>query len=215
MALAASGNGRLLVQIGAHRHEGGHDPSPGLIQSGWSAILFEPMPTSAKALRDKYQSIPRVRVVEAAVCMNATQSDARLWSLNLTRNLGSNESDVRCLGAKLPTVIVSLSKRHLLKHQMGYSPTMCTRCSKHLSRPLPPTCLRHAIDANLQASRVACSNVARELPTGRRYPDVLVVDAEGADDIIVRQYFKSGLEPPRHLVYEQNHLTPKRRWAIA
>lgn len=215
MALQASNAGRLLVQIGAHRHEGGHDPSPGLIQAGWSAILFEPMPSSAKALRDKYHSSANVRVVEAAVCTNATQTFARLWSLNLTKNLGSNESDVRCMGARLPTVIVSLSKRHLLKHQMPYSPTMCARCSKHVGRKLPPTCIRHAVDANLQADRVPCSNVARQMPAGRRYPDVLVVDAEGSDDMIVRQYFESGLEPPRHLVYEQNHLTPKRRWAIA
>ena len=86
---------RLLVQIGAHRHEGGHDPSPSLIQSGWSAILFEPQPDAAAALRDKYRANPRVRVIEAAVCTNATQQSARLWSLNMTRNLGSNVSDVR------------------------------------------------------------------------------------------------------------------------
>jgi hypothetical protein len=214
MQLAPSAS-RLLVQVGAHRHEGGHDPAPKLIKAGWSAILFEPQPASAQALREKYQGVSRVRVIQAALCTNSTEEFVKMWSLNTTRNLGSNESDVRCMGARLPSVIASLSRQHLLKHQVAYSPTICERCSRRLGRPLPKTCTRHVVDANLQWSRVQCSSVARELPAGRRSPDVLMIDAEGADDHLVRQYFKSGLEPPSQLVFEQTHLNKARRWQLA
>ena len=101
-----------------------------LIGQGWSAVLLEPQPSAVAKLQSRYGLNAAVRIVPAAVCLNAMASSTTLWSLNLTKNVGSNESDPRCLG-NLQTEIASLSRSHLLDHQRMYpfTPSQCKKCA--------------------------------------------------------------------------------------
>ena len=186
----------LVLQVGAHRHAGpaGHDPVRNMIEEGgYDAILIEPLPFAAAELRTRYAQHPGVRVVEAAVCPGRVGRRAPLlFYLNGTSTLGSNTSDIRCLGRAIKEELASLSKMHVLRHQRFYRPhsvAQCRRCSERLGRPLPTDCMRDVIVANMQLMRVRCTTLATELPrvcashgaTRVRAPDVLVIDAEGYD----------------------------------
>ena len=198
------------------------DPVATLIQRGWSAILLEPQPQAVRKLRAQHAGKDAVHIVEAALCLNTTRaSSTTLWTLNLTRNRGANESDPRCLG-HLQTEMASLSKSHLLSLQRNfpYTPGQCAKCGKTLGRPLPPTSMSRAVVDNLEATSVPCSSIDMEMrhfSTGRelRPPELLVCDAEGHDDHIVKQYFATGMAPPAFLRFEYVHLSQRRRQRLA
>ena len=73
--------------------------------------------------------------------------------------------------------------------------------------------MKHAIDRNLRSQQVRCrsfGDVLSGISGGHAAPvaaDLVVVDAEGADEMVVRQYLSSGLPPPRKLIYEFSHMT--------
>ena len=152
----------LVLQIGANSHSEdfafAHDPVPRLIAKGWSAILIEPQPTAASALRAKYASNVQISVVQAAFCPDATARLVPLYFINGTKSLGANESDIRCVGeAILGTA--SFSRSHVLQFQRWYryTPSQCAKCAKRLGRPLPPTCMRQLYTANLDVADVPCA----------------------------------------------------------
>ena len=177
--------------------------------------LIEPLPGAAAELRERYTNYAGVRVVEAAVCPGrVARRPPLLFYLNGTSTLGSNHSDIRCLGRAIKEELASLSKMHMLRHQQFYRPhsvAQCKRCAERLGRPLPTDCMRDVIVANMQLTRVRCTTLAAELPhtcdaqgTMRiRPPDVLVVDAEGYD---VRSHIHAaGPEHTRLVLTEAAH----------
>ena len=92
----------LVLQVGANVRSElaifGHDPVPRLIARGWAAILMEPQPALADALRLHYSEYSRVTIVPEAFCADGSTASAALWYINATATLGSNESDARCIG---------------------------------------------------------------------------------------------------------------------
>ena len=220
----------IVLQVGANSHSDdaafAHDPVPRLIaRVGWGAILVEPQPEAAASLRDRYRSkAPRVAVVEAAFCPDAAARSVPLYFINGTRTLGSNESDVRCVG-KAISGTASFSKPHVLQHQRWYrfTPSQCATCSKLLGRALPPTCMRRVYLDNLEVANVPCAAVHQLLPSNttsaaagsRVGADVVVVDVEGEDDKVVGRYLDLVAPPPSVLVYEHAHLRTPRRAALA
>lgn len=238
----------LVLQVGANSHSSfaahQHDPVPLLIKQGWHAVLIEPQPTAAASLRKKHGANPHVRVVNAAVCLDAAASAMPLFFVNASRTHGSNDSDTRCLGSENDVEatlsgMASFSEAHIIKHERfyRYTPSQCARCAQRLSRPLPPTCMRRVFSANLDRISVACAPFTRSLIAslsstfsdgggvagskglGERVSEqslaagALVVDAEGADALIVERYLESGLPLPSAIVYESAHLrsSSKRR----
>ena len=235
---------RLVVQVGANTHRDTcvrncHDPTPRLIEMGWSALLFEPLPSAAALLRSKYASRhTMVRVMPAAVCPNASSTDVRFWTVDPNGNATGNESDVRCLGRDyLDGQIASTSKKQVLGAGLAakFTPTQCLRCSRKLGRVMPPTCLKRAISDNLVSFSVPCLRIAETLSSlgavggsggsgggggggggGSEWrrpapPHLLVIDAEGFDSHVAANYFTSGMSAPGVVIYEQTHLKGSQR----
>ena len=142
MATPPSGDRVLSVlQVGANAHSKAvafsHDPVPRLIARGFSAVLVEPQPFAAESLRKAYAHNSLVRVVQAAFCPDASATTVPLWFINGTKNLGSNESDVRCAGAAISGT-ASFSRAHVMQHQRFYkfTPSRCANCARELGRAL-------------------------------------------------------------------------------
>ena len=233
---------RVLVQIGAHDHGSTkHDKVPVLLARGWRGVLIEPLPWAAQRLRQRYSLQPnQVRIIEAAVCTNASARTAVLTTINSSNTLshGQNESDVRCLGKTIRDETASLSRSHLLRHSrtMRFTPAQCETCASAVGHALPPTCMRHVLKANMASFTVACArdwtdelhrfdgDATRRRSTGAtegmltraattpRAPHLLKCDAEGADDAVLQRYFAAGLPAPAVVIFEQLHL---RHWQRA
>ena len=61
----------LSPQVGANDHSGNaHGKDWGLFatSSGWNALLIEPMPSAFDRLQERYGKVPRVRLMNSAVC---------------------------------------------------------------------------------------------------------------------------------------------------
>ena len=211
---AASGPSRFVVQVGAHEHHrGGHDIVPQLIRRGWHALLVEPQPNLASKLRTLYaNATEQVRVVEVAVCPGS-QTSISLWVLNGTETLGSNHSDIRCLGREtFVSAIASLNRAHVQRFQGQYylTPNQCRRCSIKLNRPLPPNCMRHVFNHNIREKKVRCASIVDTIQEHQHgAPDFLVIDAEGAEATVLQQYFASGLRLPARIRYEKTYMGPE------
>jgi hypothetical protein len=215
---------RRLLQIGANDGCGVSrgrcsDPVATLIRQGWGAVLMEPQLDAVAKLQSRHGLNTGIRIVRAALCLDPDALNTTLWSLNLTKNIGMNESDPRCLG-NLQTELASLSKGHLLAHQRWYpyTPSQCRKCAATLGRALPSTCLSRVITDNLEPTSVPCGSFERELrhlgePLAP--PELLVSDAEGHDDQVITRYFATGLAPPAFLRYEWNHLGRQRAQKLA
>ena len=224
-----------VLQIGANSHHRSSiwsDPVPSLIHRGWSAILVEPQPQLVAALQDRYSSKQRadhVRILPAAVCMNASATSTRIWYLNGTATRSSNHSLVTCMGmSDRIHELASSSRTLLLSTQKSnfFTPSQCAACSKRLKRPLPPTCMSRAIVDNMFSFEVACVRslqqlVALPIPSAtlpERAPDALIVDAEGADAAVVARYL---LSSPSHAAalsmvgYETSHSRSRSRGLLA
>ena len=218
-----------LLQIGANSHGDSlgflHDPAPKLISKHWAAVLLEPQPGAAMALRRRYAGNRRVRVVQAALCRDGSPPSMVLYFVNGSRTLGSNESDVRCMFDDAISGTASFSRAHVVAHQRWYrsTPSQCAKCSALLGRPLPPTCMSRVYTANLDSIDVPCASVAQLLSnsndertdaTQRRLPraaDFVVVDTEGADDMVVARYLQLAPRPPALLMFERTFI-PGKRW---
>lgn len=102
----------LAVQFGANGHVdtsyANDDPVPRLIAAGWGAVLVEPVPGLAAALRSKYAGVERVRVVEAAACP-AGQSTVPFYRVDFenTEHHGSQHADPRCADPRTNNASVS------------------------------------------------------------------------------------------------------------
>lgn len=220
-----------LLQIGANSHGDSpgflHDPAPKLISKHWAAVLVEPQPSAAMALRHRYEGNRRVRVVQAALCPDGSPASMVLHFINGSRTLGANESDVRCMFDDAISGTASFSRAHVVAHQRWYrkTPSQCARCSEKLGRPLPPTCLRRVYTDNLDSIDVPCASAAQLLPdsgsnhqstdsaqhVSTRAADFVVVDTEGADDMVISRYLQLAPRPPALLVFERTFI-PGRRW---
>eukprot|EP00966_Prymnesium_polylepis_P307377 7103207-Prymnesium_polylepis.1 len=171
-----------VVQVGAHDHHGGsHDVVPQLIQKGWRALLIEPQPNNVAKLRTMYQNVSdRVRIEEAAICANKSQSSITLWYMNGTATLGSNHSDVRCLGRDtFVTAIASLNRAHVQRFQGYYysTPKACRRCAAKLNRSLPSNCMRHVFNHNIKERSVRCASVVDLIYAYQHGPpDMLMIE---------------------------------------
>ena len=217
-----------VLQIGANSHSTStafvHDPVPRLIANGWRAVLVEPQPDAAVALRHHYAGREdQVRVVEAAFCPSATARAMPLYFVNATKTLGANESDVRCVGDAIFGT-ASFSKAQVLRHQRWYrfTPSQCMACARRLGRPLPPTCMRRVYTDNLDVLTVPCASPEQLLASASsrtsssRGIDALIVDVEGEDDRVVNRYLDllAGAVPPPVVVYEHVHLGDARNAAL-
>ena len=214
-----------LLQIGANSHSQSmafdHDPVPWLIARGWAATLVEPQPDAVAKLQSRYQGNTGVRVVQAAVCADATTESMPLYFINGSRTLGSNESDARCLGDAVAGT-ASFSKQHVLSHQRFYrfTPSQCAACAARLGRALPPTCMKRAYADNLDVLQVPCAPAAQVLKPlgdggGSSRVALIVIDAEGEDDHVAMRLLEMRLgQPPAVLVYEHSHLRPSRHAAL-
>ena len=129
-------------------------------------------------LRSRYSRNGNVSVLREAVCPDASASSTMLWFINVSKMLGSNVSDARCLGDLSATSgTASLSRRHVTQYQRFYrfTPSQCKACSERLQKPLPPSCLSRVYVDNLDNVSVPCARLVSERA------DALVVDAEGWD----------------------------------
>ena len=208
----------LLVQVGAFTHGGGsYDPGIKCIQSGWRAMLVEPMPDSFGALQRRYGNVSdRVKLVNAAVCDNCTDHQD-LWFVDLTNatgNWGSMDADARCAAHTVSGLreIASLNARHLTKQQYMYKSNAqrCAKCSALLGKKLPKTCMRKVIYKNLRSRPIACSCLREEVPALPAYRDLgavalLLVDAEGHDKEVLSS-FPFGAVPVWRVVFEGYHM---------
>ena len=173
---------KYVVQVGAHdHHRGSNDIVPQLIKRGWRALLVEPQPNNIAKLQTLYAHVTeRVRVAEAAICANETQPSITLYHMNGTATLGSNHSDIRCLGRDtFVTAIESLNRAHVQRFQGQYylTPKQCRKCSLRLKRPLPPNCMRHVFNHNIKERVVRCVSVVDLIHTYKHGPpDMLVVE---------------------------------------
>ena len=222
-----------LFQIGANIHEATtyaqEDPAPLAVALGWAATLLEPMPDIFAELERRYTPRPpRVELVNAAVCDACGSAPLQMYSVDLTNatgNWGSNDSDARCLAANagpeacIPrcegashwtSEIASLDRAHVTKHNrfFKYGPNQCRRCAARLERPLPNDCMRNVIVKNVKATEVHCFCAATELGKRLRRGNrlsLLMVDAEGHDDAVLRQFPFATIRPAR-VQFEANHL---------
>ena len=231
-----------LFQIGANIHEATTydqaDPAPLAVKRGWTATLLEPMPDVFADLERHYTPRPpHVELVNAAVCDACGDAPLQMYSVDLTNatgNWGSNDSDARCLAANagseacIPrcqgashwtSEIASLDRAHLVKHNrfFAYGPNQCRRCAERLERPMPSNCMRSVIVNNLKATDVRCFCVATEL--GTRLPrderlSLLIVDAEGHDDVVLHQFPFATIRPAR-VLFEAHHLGLGRFFRLA
>ena len=211
-----------LLQIGANTHEstsfrtgsGVYDVGPDAVHLGWRSTLVEPLPTHFAALRARYATNPRVRLINGAVCDVCDEANAAALDFyfvdvtNATGNHGSRLADARCLayagaGAKVVPEIASLTMRHVLKHERIFasSPKACAQCSRTLgyadtvdlatSRsppPLPKHCLRHVLRDNVRSQRVPCYCASNLVDSSSSKLTLLLVDAEGHDAKILRRF---------------------------
>jgi hypothetical protein len=204
----------VLVQIGAHTHEGhshSRDPGKQAVRSGYRAILVEPMPQYAATLRKMYQGWSSVSVIEAALC-DKCDEQRRLYHVDLssTRNLGSERSDPRCAPdwvAEIP----SFDRQHVLKHQAMISyvsersrNNKCQACAKRINRTLTANCSNNVIVDNLISIPVKCA-CFEQLLQGISAVDVLMIDAEGYDADVLRAFPFERVRA-RKVFYEPYHL---------
>ena len=215
-----------VLQIGANSHGAdiafSHDPVPTLIRQGWRATLVEPQPVAAGKLRAAYAATNgRVRVLEAAFCSEPGVSSVPLYFINGSRTLGSNESDIRCIGGDgAISGTASFSRQHVMAHQRFYkfTPSQCRSCAARLGRPLPPTCMRRVYADNLQMLDVRCVRTEDVAPDARS-PDAVVIDAEGQDGKIVLRLLDDfrthGARMPFVIVYEHAHLRAGHKQQLA
>ena len=116
--------------------------------------------------------------------------------------------------------IASLSRHHLLRHQntlFRNNPRSCARCSSALgaTTPLPPNCLRRAIEDNMRRHESRCLCLSSEL--ARRsvaHINLLMIDAEGHDDQVIRA-FPFGAVRVDRVVFEAVHMPNARFRAVA
>ena len=208
-----------VLQVGANSHgtsiAHAHDPVPFLISHGWSAMLIEPQPQAAAALRDRYSGQQSVNVRQEAVCESAAARWTTLWLINVSKTFGANHSDARCLGdLSAISGTASLSRRQVTQFQRFYrfTPSQCAKCAQQLGRPLPPSCMSRVYLDNLENISVPCA----QLSTITAAPvEALVVDAEGQDADIVRRYLDLAGSTPRAIVYEHAHLRRSTRASLA
>ena len=219
------------------------DPAPLAVESGWAATLLEPMPDIFSKLERHYTPRPpRVELVNAAVCAACGDAPVQMFSVDLTNatgNWGSEDSDTRCLAANagveacMPhcenashwtSEIASLDRAHLERHNhlFSYGPNQCKRCAERLGRPMPRDCMKNVVVKNIKATYVRCFCTAVELaPRLRRGGrgghgglSLLVIDAEGHDDLILLQFPFDSVRPAR-LLFEASHFRPWRFYRLA
>lgn len=150
------------------------------------------------------------------MCQDGATSSVPLYFINGSKTLGANESDVRCLGDAISGT-ASFTKNLILGHQRFYkfTPSQCEKCAARLGRPLPMTCMKRVYTDNLDVINVPCARSA-DLLGGPDAAQLVVVDAEGEDDHVVARLLDIGRGvPPPVLIYEQSHLRPARRAALA
>tara|TARA_Y100000741_G_scaffold365242_1_gene361293 strand:+ start:9242 stop:10060 length:819 start_codon:yes stop_codon:yes gene_type:complete len=224
----------FVLQIGANDHEavgasGRQDIVPYVISLGWHALLLEPVPYLHARLTAKYAGNPRVRTQQAAICPPGTPNvfkcnrnrTAVLYyveTTNITGNWGSDEADPRCIldnpDHHYLLEVASFSVQQLLRTQgQWHTPYACKMCSQRLQRKLPSSCLRHVVWKNVKDLHVPCACLKRVVRMNQHI-DLLFIDAEGYDDIILRE-FPFAQQQPTRVVFEPKHLGPTRFADIA
>jgi hypothetical protein len=220
----------LVVQIGAHDHDNNigrikkndHDPAVHAINNGWNALLIEPMPDAYQRLSKKYKTMSHIRTVQSAICSNKSCDTIRtIYSVDLTNstgNWGTSDADSRCLDVAkssnwLPQ-IASLSRDHLIyqNRNFAYTPRQCKQCSIRFGYNLPKNCLRNVVKRNIKSQNVTC-NCIDTLLRGEDKISLLVIDAEGYDDIILRDFPFRKFSPWR-ISFEASHLSRKRYYDL-
>lgn len=213
----------LVVQVGANDHAQHYhnaDPAPKALNRGWRGLLLEPVPQLFARLRERYANHTslangRLRLLNAVVCDHkCSQQSQKFWSVdtsNSTGNWGKQFSDARCTDyekARWVTEIASLNKQHVLGQgtYLRVTESICSQCAAKLGHPLPGSCLRNVVRDNIVSNVVPCACLATEL---RDEQDValLVIDAEGHDYEVLRQYPFDRIHTAR-VVFESMHLYP-------
>ena len=215
-----------LFQVGANIHQSTSyvqdDPAPLAVKMGWAATLLEPMPDIFAKLEQHYTPRPpNVRLVNAAVCDTCGDAPLQMYSVDMTNatgNWGSNDSDTRCLVANSgpkscqpyckgashwTSEIASLDRSHLKKINgyFAWGANQCMNCAQLLERPMPSNCMRRVISKNIKVTDVRCFCAATELKARLRGGSLslLMVDAEGHDDAVLRQFPFDTIRPARIL----------------
>ena len=195
---------------------------------GWASTLLEPMPDIYAKLEQHYTPRPsNVKLVNAAVCDACGDAPLKMYSVDMTSttgNWGTNDSDTRCIVANSGmdsckphckgashwvSEIASLDRSHLEKHNryFAYGPSQCKQCAQFLKRPMPSNCMNQVISKNIKVNDVRCYCAATELMPDLRGGSLslLMVDAEGHDDSVLRQ-FPFGTIRPARVIFEAVHL---------
>lgn len=230
-----------LFQVGANIHQSTSyaqdDPAPLAVKMGWAAVLLEPMPDIFAKLEQHYTPRPpNVRLVNAAACDTCGDAPLQMYSVDMTSatgNWGSNDSDTRCIVANSgpdscrphckgashwTSEIASLDRSHLERHNrlFAYGPNQCRKCAQLLERPMPGDCMRQVISKNIKFTDVRCFCAATELKERLRGGSLslLMVDAEGHDDAVLRQFPFDTIRPAR-ILFEAYHLGQARFQRLA
>ena len=130
-----------------------------------------------------------------------------------------------------PQELSSFSKAHIMKHHRQNNPRggkACVKCAARLGAPRtaynPANCLSRVIADNIRTRNVACAcfgggagagkalgSVAEAVLSGMPPVALLVVDAEGHDDEVLRAYpFERPPARPRRVYFETKHLSRER-----
>ena len=219
------------MQVGANDHKKhtrfASDPGPLAVARGWQSLLIEPIPAVFELLRQRYATHDpeHTRLLNAAVCQPTTPgayckpASSTMYYLNTTskRWWGSNHSDPRCVTTHFDGVVsmawiseIASVRKHLYYHQsrlFAYQPQRCAACSQFLGRPLPPQCMCDFFVKHTEALQVPCFCLERAvLQSAVAQPvALLMVDAEGVDDEVLRQYPFDKVKTWR-VAFETTHL---------
>jgi len=227
-----------FLQVGAFQGDSVGDPLFNKVNPRrWSGILVEPSPLAFKQLLANYkidengartiaqkQEVSKVLLkdqeaeIEQKLCainagITAERGTFSFFMVDIEGGIGTKHADAR----KLPywaQELSSFDKQHLIRHQrfLDYAPNTCKKFDSE------PDCVSEAITENVKQTQVdglTFEDVFARCGGASSYPALLVIDAEGRDAEIIRQFpFK--IVKPRVIYFEHAHLNaPGERAAIA
>lgn len=178
MRFTAARPGAEFVQIGASDGVSFDPLRPHIQRGGWSGVLVEPLPYMFERLREAYEGNERIRLFQVAVAAEAGRRT--IHYVDPERIADGSVSGI----APWAEQVASFDRAHVLAN-------------------LGPADDPDSLIAEVEVECVTLAELLAE--AGIVSPDLIMVDAEGADAEIVRS-IDFGRCRPRLIVFEHEHL---------